>query len=343
MQTRTLVDRISPLSLGFGISFLLIALLFSSETLLGRWDLLLADEDFDPLARVSTGILRDLRIAIVHCLLAGYLPAALLQVLRTGRRTVGRLQGALDCTRQECETLASSIRLSKRGMFVATLIGLAISFLPPLFVEPVPDRPWDPAGWNAEVAWQRILGPVTGIGLAWLVYAITTVSLRMAGIARRLTRIDLLDLTPLAPFAQQGMSNALLLVGVLSICSLMMLETGFMMLMTVIGSSTLVLAVLALLAPVRGVQKRVCAAKQAELAWIADRIAGLRANLALPSAGTRSGELADMVAYRTLIEQVPEWPITGSTSLRLFVYALIPLVSWGVGIVAEELIGRLLL
>ena len=226
-------------------------------------------------------------------------------------------------------------------MIVATFIGFAISFLPPLFVEPVPDRPWNPAEWSAEMAWHRILGPVAGIGLAWLVYAISAVSIRMSGIAQRLSRIDLLDLTPLAPFAQQGLSNALLLVGVLSVSSLMMLESGFMMLMLVMGSSTLVLAALALLAPVRGVHRRVRGAKQDELAWIAEQIAGLRAGFAAPQAGARSGELADMVAYRTLIEQVPEWPFTGSTYVRLFVYALIPLASWGAGIVAEELLGRL--
>jgi hypothetical protein len=163
----------------------------------------------------------------------------------------------------------------------------------------------------------------------------------MSRIAYRLSRIDLLDLTPLAPFAQQGLSNALLLVGALSVYSLMMLETGFMMLMLVVGGSALFLAVLALLAPVRGVQKRVRGAKQEELAWIAAHISGLRARLAESQAGTRSGELADMVAYRTLIENIPEWPFTGSTYLRLLVYALIPLASWGVGIVAEELIGRL--
>ena len=341
MAIRTLIDRISPITLGFGISLLLLALLFASETLLGRWELLPADENFDPLAREPTGILRDLRIAMVHCLLVGYLPAALLQVLRNGRRTVARLQGALNCTREECATLANSIRLSKRGMFAAALIGFAVAFLPPLVVEPVPDRPWNPAEWSAEMVWHRILGPVAGIGLAWLIYAISAVSLRMSGIAQKLSRIDLLDLTPLAPFAQQGLSNALLLGGVLSVSSLMMLESGFMMLMLVIGSSTLVLAVLALLAPVYGVHKRVHAAKQDELAWIAEQIAGLRAGFAEPQAGSRSGELADMVAYRTLIEQVPEWPLTGSTYVRLFVYALIPLASWGVGIVAEELVGRL--
>ncbi|MDH3955018.1 MAG: hypothetical protein OEV03_12400, partial [Gammaproteobacteria bacterium] len=228
------------------------------------------------------------------------------------------------------------------GMLVAALIGFVIALVPPYFVQPVPDAPWDPAGWDAEVVWHRVLGPLTGVGQAWLAYAITAVSLRMSRIAQRLNRIDLLDLTPLAPFAQQGLTNALLLVGVLSVWSLTMLETGFIMIMMVIGSSTLVLAVLVLVAPVRGVHKRVREAKQQELAWIGSQIADLKTALSDARPDRKSGDLADMAAYRTLIENVPEWPFSGSTYVRLFIYALIPLASWGVGIVAEEAVGRLI-
>ncbi len=336
------IDRVSPLWLGIGISASLVASLVISETLLGRWDLLLVDDDFDPLARAPTGILRDLRISIVHCLLVGYLPAALLHLLRHGKRTVARLQGALNCTRYECDRLARSIRLSKRGLLVAALVGIAIAFLPPHFVEPVPEAPWDPAQWTAEVAWHRILGPLVGVGLAWLTYAIVVVSLRMSRIAQKLSHIDLLDLSSLSPFAQQGLNNALLLVGTLSISALMMIETGFMALMIFIGTSTLVLAVLALLAPVRGVQKRVQEAKQRELEWTSVEIARLRDGLANADPDRRSGDLADIVAYRTLVAGVSEWPFTGSTYVRLIIYALIPLASWGLGVVAEEVIGRLL-
>ena len=342
MADRSGIDRISPLWLGIGISGSLVALFMISETVLGRWDLLLVDEGFDPLARVSTGILRDLRISIVHCLLVGYLPAALVHVLRNGKRTVARLQGALNCTREECEKLARSISLSKRGLFIAAIAGFVLALLPPLFVEPVPEAPWDPASWNPEVAWHRVLGPMMGVGLAWLTYAIVAVSLRMSRIAQRLSRIDLLDLSPLSPFAQQGLTNALLLVGTLSIAALMMLETGFMVLIVVIGSATLVLAVLALLAPVRGVQKRVHEVKQQELDWTAGEIARLRAGLASGRPDQRSGDLADLVAYRTLIAGISEWPFTGSTYVRLTLYALIPLASWGIGAVAEAVIGRLL-
>jgi hypothetical protein len=336
------IDRVSPLWLGIGITASLMLLLITSETVFGRWDMLLVDDDFDPLARVPTGVLRDLRIAVVHCLLVGYLPAALLYVLQHGKRTVARLQGALNCSRQECDRLALSIRLSRRGLLIAAFVGIAIAFLPPYFVDPVPDAPWDPRSWNPEVAWHRILGPFMGVGLAWLTYAIVVVSLRMSRIAQRLSRIDLLDLSSLSPFAQQGLNNALLLVGVLSISALMMLETGFMVLITVIGTGTLVLAVLALLAPVRGVQKRVREAKQRELDWTAAEISRLRNGLANVDPGRRSGDLADIVAYRTLVAGVTEWPFTGSTYVRLIIYALIPLASWGLGVVAEEVIGRLL-
>lgn len=336
------IDRVSPLWLGIGISASLVALLIITETVLGRWDLLLVGDDFDPLARAPTGILRDLRIAFVHCLLVGYLPAALLHVLRHGKRTVVRLQGALDCTREECDRLAASIRLSKRGMLVATLVGIAIAFLPPHFVEPVPDAPWDPADWNPEVAWHRSLGPLVGVGLALLTYAVVVVSLRMSRIAQRLSRIDLLDLSSLAPFGQQGLNNALLLVGTLSISALMMIETGFVALMTFIGTGTLVVAVLALLAPARGVQKRVQAAKQRELEWTAAEIEKLRDGLAKPDPGRRSGDLADVIAYRNLVAAVSEWPFSGSTYVRLIVYAFIPLASWSLGVVAEEVVGRLL-
>ena len=340
MADQTGIDRVSPLWLGIGVSVALVVLLVINETLFGRWDLLLVDDDFDPLARVQTGVLRDLRIAVVHCLLVGYLPAALLHVLQHGKRTVARLQGALNCTTRECDRLARSIRLSKRGLLVAALVGIALAFLPPYFVEPVPDAPWHPRSWNPEIAWHRILGPLMGIGLSWLTYAIVVVSLRMSRIAQRLGAIDLLDLSSLAPFVQQGLSNALLLIGVLSISALMMLETGFTMLMTVIGTATLVIAGLALLAPVRGVQKRVHEAKQRELDWTAAEISRLRDALANADPDRRSGDLADVVAYRTLIADVSEWPFTGSTYVRLIVYALIPLASWGLGVIAEEVIGR---
>ncbi len=50
--------------------------------------------------------------------------------------------------------------------------------------------------------------------------------------------------------------------------------------------------------------------------------------------------MADLVAYRGLIEDVPEWPSTTSTYTRFILYMLIPVAFWVLGVVAEEIVGR---
>lgn len=338
--TRFMIERLSPLRLGLGISGFLIVVLLTSETLLGRWELVLVEGEFDALAKVSSGVLRDVRLAIVHCLLIGYLPAAFLHVLQSGRRTVLQLQGALDLSRDECETLAASVRLSTPGLVIVGLIGLASSVIGPYMVPPVPPSPWNPLTWGPEVIWHRVLGLGTGVFGWWLGYAIVTVSLRMSRIAKKLRRIDLLDLSPLVPFTQQGLTNTLLLVGLVSIWSLMLIETGFEQVMILNSGIALTMMALAMLAPLRGVHRRIRRAKEEALAWVNGEIAKHRDAFEKSRSGRREGEMADLIAYRGLIDGVSEWPFTSSTYFRLFLYALLPILSWGVGIVAEEIVGR---
>ena len=327
---------------GLGISGGCLLVLFIVESSLGRFDLLLADDDFDVLANVSTGILRDIRIAIVHCLIIGYLPAAFLHVIRRGRSTVLVLQDALDWTREECETLAASVKLDPRGFVFFGVVGFVVAIYTPYLVPPVPPDLWNPAGGSAEVAWHRILGPLTMMWAFWLGYAVITVSLRMSRIAERLSHINLLDLSSLTPFAQLGLTNALMGIGILSIWSLMMIEEGFDRMMWIIGGTTLITAALVLVAPVRGVHRRIVQAKDAELAWVNAEIAKRRGEYDRPASDRPSGELADLVTYRSMIDDVPEWPFTTTTYARFVLYALLPVLSWGIGIVAEELVGRAL-
>jgi hypothetical protein len=337
-----MAERVSPLWLGIGISGSLIVILLVIETVLGRWGEVLVGGEFDAFARVKSGVLRDVRIAIVHCLQIGYLPAALLYVLRNGRRTVRVLQGALGCTPEGCETLAASVRLSAGGLVVFGSIGFALSFAGPYLVPPVPPAPWNPSAWSPEVAWHRILGPLSILMTWWLGYVVVAVSLRMSRIAKKLRRIDLLDISPLAPFTQLGLTNALLLIGSLSIWSLMMIETGFGRMMVIIGVAMLASTALALLLPLRGVRERIKKSKEAELRWVNGKISRLRNTFDQPEIRSPGGELADLIAYRGLVENVSEWPFTTSTYTRLVLYALLPVLSWGIGIAAEELLGRVL-
>jgi hypothetical protein len=250
------------------------------------------------------------------------------------------LQDALSCTRKECESLAATVRLSTRGLIVTGLIGATLGFLTPYIALPIPEAPWSPSTWSVEVVWHRVLGPVILLCLCWLGYAVVTVSARLSRLARKLDRIDLLDLSALAPFTRLGLTNALLVIGGLSISSLMLLETGLGATALLIGGPTFAVAVLALLLPVRGVHQRIRQSKEEELRRVNDAISKQRSAFDSPDAGQRTGLLADLVAYRGLIEDVPEWPFTSSTYTRLFLYMLIPVVSWGLGILAEEIVGR---
>jgi len=296
--------------------------------------------EFDPLARVQGGMLRDTRIAIVHCLMAGYLPAALLYVMRNGRRTVLILQKVLICTPEECEKLAMTVRLSTRNLVVIGLLAFVVALMTPYIVPPVPVAPWNPATWSPEVAWHRILGPLAMVWAWWLAYAIITVSMRMSRIAKSLVKIDLLDLSPLAPFTQQGLTNALLLIGSLSIWSLMMIETGFGRLLVVIGSATLAGTAIALLAPVHGVHQRIIQSKEQALGWVDAELSAEQLTFLAPRADQESGRMADLIAYRGMIESVSDWPFTLSTYARISLYVLLPIVTWGIGWVAEEILEQ---
>ena len=335
----------SPVRLGFAISLVLLVVFLVSETALNRWSAIAADARGDPLARTNEGPLRDFRIAIVHILLAGYLPAAFVAVLRGGRRTVRELQGALDCSAEECDRLAASIRFAPSGLALAAAVGLASALTGPYIVPPVPESPWNPAAWSPEVFWHRTLGPIVSIGLALLVYAVVAVSRRMSGLAAELGSIDLFDLAPLAPFTRQGLRNALLAIGFVAIAGLMALtETGFGVLAASLGAVIFIAAGLAMLLPLRGVHGRIVREKREEIATIDTRLSALRTRLRRPVAETgKAGEFADLAAYRELVGAVPEWPISRSSFVRLTLYLLIPVVSWSLAALVEDLVGRFLL
>jgi len=281
------------------------------------------------------GDIRDVRIAVVHCLLVGYLVGAILAVRQGARRTVAALGPVLDLTRTELdEAQATAGSYPPRPLIIAAVIGVAATMATPYLVPPVPDAIWVPSAWSPEVAWHRTLGLVLGVLLAWFGYALIKESRRVSSLADSLKPIDLLDLRPLSPFTRLGLRSALLAVGTLAITSLFLLESGFTVLLVIIGTATLIVAALALLLPVHGAHLRIRATKEAELAWSRDGIRAARGDLVGGHGGER-GELADLAAYHALIAGAPEWPFDLSTYVRFILYLLLPLAAWLTGALAE--------
>lgn len=340
---RQRLPALSPWMLGLTISGVLLVIFFIWETAFDRWPELARRAEAGALARQPEGVLRDFRITIVHVLLMGYLPAALLAVLRGGRRTVRELQKALDCTDEECAALAASIRLDRVKLVGAGLVGLLFGLGFPYITPPVPDALWDPRTWSPEVVWHRILGPTTAILAGILFYAVVAVSRRMSRLAADLSSVDLMNLRPLQPFTRQGMTNALIVLGFVSIGGLMAItEEGFGLLGLFFALATLIVSGSALLLPLRGVHGRIVATKWSELRWVDEQIDTRRKALRAEISIDRPGELADLIAYRDLVAEVSDWPLNTSSYARFALYLLIPLLSWAAAALVERFVNALI-
>lgn len=282
----------------------------------------------------------DLRVAVVHCLLLGYLPSSILYLQARTRQTLLALKPALDLPEPQTMRIRDDVGVYPLlHLIAAAVVGLIVAWFGPFLSGPGSANPWSPATWSPEVVWHRLLGPVVGVGIAWFAYAIVRESARLSLVARHLAPLDLLDLRPVAPFTNQALTHALVTVGMLAVFGLFAVDQGISSIVVIMSILTLGLAVASLLLPLRGVHDRIATAKSNELDWIDQRIRDHRADLQ-SGPHDRDGRLADLVAYRTLITEVREWPFSQSTLMRVVLYLLIPLVSWLVSGLAGALIER---
>jgi hypothetical protein len=320
-------NGLSPLALFLAISVPLLITLFIVEIALDRLAFMTRPgESF-----------RDLRIAVIHCLFAGYLPAAYQGLLRRSRDTLERLRPVLDLNAAEFQVRRESIgRYGPRWTVLVVLVALVFAFGVPLITPPVPEAPWNPTTWSPEVIWHRVLGPPVAIGIGLLLTAVALESRRLSGVAVRLGPIDLTETDRLTPFTHQGLIHAALVLGLFSIGSLFMLDSGFGVLVSGIAIVAVPVAAMGLVAPIRGVRARIAAAKTQELEWTNEAVR--RAREGLKTGDGTPGQLADLLAYRNAVSQITEWPIAPAGYARFGLYLLLPVAAWILGALVESLI-----
>jgi hypothetical protein len=314
--------------LGLSISGALVFGLLMQEVLSGRFTVIIGPES-PPLG------LDNLRIAVVHCLMTGYLPAAVLALLRGTRRTVNQLEGDL-VSAEDISTAGLTPPIKKRSLFIAGLLGMVVTIFTPYLTTPGP--PWDPSLWSPEVWWHRVLGLVMGWWLGWLFLVVGSTSTHVSQFASRVRTVDLLDVSPWSPFVRQGLLTALLIMGIASIQLLMLVDPTEWKVVVFGVCTYLVLALLGLWLPARGVHRRIREVKEQELGWIRERIWDSKALLQDTSS---QGQMADLIAYHQLIEDADEWPFRASTAVQMALYLLIPVASWVGGLLIEGLLGHL--
>lgn len=161
-----------------------------------------------------------------------------------------------------------------------------------------------------------------------------------ARIAERV-RIDLLDPEPLAPLARKGQRSVLLWILLSSCLSLFWFGGDPAVINAFVLALALGVAVTAFALPLSRVRARIAAAKRAELGRVNRALARERESL-LAGHPAQGGRVADLVAWRGLLEGVAEWPVTLPTLLRSGLFVLIGIGSWLGGALVERILEAIL-
>jgi hypothetical protein len=311
------------------------------EILLDRFTLMRADPD----------VLMLFRIAISHCLMAGYFPAAYYALLRGTRETVHELGESLDPTDEDW-SMDSAVQVNKRTLLICCTIALLASVGMPYLTSETP--PWNPSTWPPEVWWHRLLGLFAAVWVGFFFAAVIDTAAQTFRLADWIDVVDLLDLSVWSPFVRQGLLTSLLVIGGLTVQAVRLYEPRERVILAITFGLSLPLALLGLWLPVRGAHRRIRQAKEAELARISKRIQQARTVL-LDGAvsgsagispdqmlGISSDQMPGLIAYLRLIESIPDWPFRASTAVQLVLYLLIPVASWVGSLLIENLLDRVL-
>ena len=160
-------------------------------------------------------------------------------------------------------------------------------------------------------------------------------------------QIDLLHPERLAPFTRAALRRSLLWIVGTSLCLLLFLNdavspAGILPFVVAI----MVVACLALVAPLTGIHRKISAAKKDELRAVRTSIAKFRDEVLHGTNPTKSNDaahrLTGLVAYEARLEKTSEWPIDLPTLGTFSFYLAIPVISWVGGALMERVIDVLI-
>ena len=273
---------------------------------------------------------------VLNGVLFAYIPSAS-RFLRQARLRDLRPVLAGDATEfallQEQTVSVAPLRLAAGGVLGA----LALGHLPM----------HDPALW-AGGAPPSLLAPemiflvLRHAALGWvsghMVLSEMAATRAFSSIGREHVRVDILDLTPLAPFARGGARNAVTYMLMSSLISLFWLGPAASSANGSIIGVMLVMVSISFFFSVVGLRQSSRRAKKEALDAL---VAQIRTTEALLAAGGPQGDgpsMADLVSFHSFVERVREWPMGGSTVLRGTLVAALAAGSWLGGALVERLV-----
>ncbi len=86
--------------------------------------------------------------------------------------------------------------------------------------------------------------------------------------------------------------------------------------------------------PLSGIRKKIRAARDRELDWCRQTLKIARDEM--KSGAGQQQSIAEIMAYRSMIEKIRNWPFDNPTIVRFTLYIMIPLGSWLGGAFVER-------
>jgi hypothetical protein len=269
----------------------------------------------------------DLRVAIIHILQTAYSASAYAYLLMTARKTAHDLS-PVDRQSPQWQTIVDSS--SKHSWWVLLLVGattyLFFGVVGTNVTTAEPVNPWDWHWWSYDVYWHRA---TTVLNLWWtgcLCYVIVAESRRLSHLSDGIESIDLLDLLPYQPLIRLGLTNALLLICWVSIMSLLGFQSRYIPILAVIWLMFVGLARMGMMLPLSGIRRKIRVAIDQELDWCRQALKIARDEM--KSDASKQQSIAEIVAYKSLVENTRIWPFDNPTLVRFTLYIMIPLGSW---------------
>ena len=310
----------NPLFIGVGFTIGLLLVFFVGRSLVGGGD------DSAP---------DDLRIAITQILITTYVASAYSYLLMAARKTTQDLAPVVQHIPQ-WQTLVQRAGKHRRWLLLltgaATYLILGVSVTNATTLPPV--DPWAWREWSYDVVWHR----ATTVFFVWWLGCLSLVtvveSVRLSRLSDSIAALDLLDLDPYQPLIRQGLTNALLIIGVVSVMSLLGIDSRYWPALVGFWVMFTVLAWVGLMLPLRGIRRKIRAAKLEEIDWCRSALRAARDELKASTESKRS--MVELSAYKSTIENLRNWPFDNPTLLRFSLYLLIPLGSWLGGAFVER-------
>ena len=327
-------------------------LIFAAGVMLTFVGMDLWDGNLDDLRDGSVAWWRhvELRFALFNSLLLGVMLIVSRKEQLGIRHDLERLRPQLRGGDNVAELLvreASAVDPARLRIAGGVGAGLVASVVPALYLDP--SRFLRLETWLLpSVLVDLAVGAVFGWTLGKVLYAGIRQDRAFARLSQRVAHIDLLDLSPLHPFARRGLRRTARWLLLAALTLPMFMDAGLAAWPALNLVAIFCLAGFSFVLPIRGIHQRIRAEKTAELRRVREEIERERRHVHDEierrgvARGGPGGYLADLLAWEVRVAGAREWPIDITIVLRLVVFLLLPLGSWLGGAFVERFVDMAL-